>query len=212
MKRLVTLSLACAAFCAVAGTASAVVLTPGGAVLTNGSASVAGTIIANTTVPIIGMNALGQTRFTGELQAEVLREAGGTLDFWYQYTNSGGSADGVERLSITGFNGFTTDVDWMNDQSGTQASTFADRSNDGSKVSFNFTPSPLGAGTIAPGAISRWVVIKTNATQFQPGTTNVIDGGVATVVTYAQVPEPASLLALGVGAASLLARRRRRNA
>src|SRR5438874_766060 len=60
---------------------------------------------------ITGVNALGQTRFTGTLTFAVYREsATGFLDFLYQYHNNTSSRDPVEHLSATDFASVTTDV------------------------------------------------------------------------------------------------------
>jgi hypothetical protein len=58
------------------------------------------------------------------------------------------------------------------------------------------------------------MVIKTNATSFGAGSTNVINGAIATVVTFSPVPEPGFYGLIGAGLAGLLyaARRRKRSA
>ena len=63
-----------------------------------------------------------------------------------------------------------------------------------------------------PGNSSNTVVIRTNATQFGPGTINFIDSATANVVGFGPlVPEPQSLLLLAAGIPFLAGRRFRRH-
>ena len=78
-------------------------------------------------------------------------------------------------------------------------------------MSFNFLPG-AGAGfdEIAPGSFSSAQWIFTDAKSYTFGSAQISDGGVATVETFAPnaVPEPASMVALGMGALGLLRRKR----
>ena len=159
-------------------------LTPGSQVIPSAeSALPAGSyVFSPTTVSISGVNALGETRFTGTLTFAVYREsATGFLDFLYQYHNNTSSRDPVEHLTMTDFATVTTDVTHLlttptGFASGTVVPTIATRSPGlGSVVSFDFpTPSSIG-----PGQTTEVLAIHTNATQFDLGTTNLIDGAVA---------------------------------
>jgi hypothetical protein len=185
-------------------------LTPGSQVVPSAEAALpAGSyIFSPTTVPISGVNALGETRFTGTLTFAVYREsATGFLDFLYQYHNDASSRDPVEQLSMTDFASVSTDVTHLTTTptgfvSGTVIPTIATRSFDlGSVVSFGF-PTP---SSIVSGQTTEVLAINTNATQLDLGTTNFIDGGVASVVTRGPrfAPEPATLILFGSGLLSL---------
>jgi hypothetical protein len=83
-------------------------------------------------------------------------------------------------------------------------------------VGFNFTG--LGGGPlINPGETSRILVIRTDAVDFTSGFSSLLNGLPVALTTFgpapqAPIPEPASLLLLSsaFGAASYMARNRRR--
>src|SRR5262245_51757474 len=193
----------------VVSSAHATPLSPGSQVVPSAEAALpAGSYaFSPTTLPITGINALGQTRFTGTLTFAVYREsATGFLDFLYQYHANTGSRDPIEHFAMTDFSGFSTNVTHITATApsgfvlGTIAPGTASRSPDGGVVAFNFLPH-----TIPSGNTSQVEVIHTNATLMVPGTTNVIDGAIATVVTRGPrgAPEPATLTLFGGGLLSL---------
>ena len=164
---------------------------------------------------------------TGTLTAAVLRNAAGTLDFYYQISVALASIDSLSRNTNSVFaplgnpTKFSTDVFYRTDTGGLgifsagdsgATPVTADRNTTGRVVGFNFLNLPGETG-IDPGETSRILVIRTNATQFIPGMSSVIDGGVDSVDTFAPtaVPEPASLVLLGsaFAAAGYMARNRR---
>jgi len=182
-------------------------LTPGGNVAASAELAMpAGSYaFAPVTLAITGINALGQTRFTGTLTFAVYREsATGFLDFLYQYHNNGTSRDPIEHVSSTDFSGNFTDVSHITHTAppgfvlGTAVPPAATRSpGDGGVLSFDFnTPN-----SIQRNRTSQVLVIGTHATNFVLGTTSIIDGAVSTVVTRSPQngPEPATLTLFGGG-------------
>ena len=193
-------------------------LSPGGNVAPSAETALpAGSYaFAPVTLAITGINALGQTRFTGTLTFAVYREsATGFLDFLYQYHNNGTSRDPIQHVSSTDFSGNFTDVTHITTTApsgfvlGTTVPGAATRSpGDGGVVSFDFaTPN-----SIQRNRTSQVLVINTHATDFVLGTTSIIDGAVATVITRSprNGPEPATLTLFGgglLGLAGLFGRR-----
>lgn len=185
-----------------------------------------GTLLATESVSFI--SSLGFA--SGTIVSAVYKEAGGTLDFYYQLTNnltapncgtgSQPACDSVARLAATSFIGFTTATGFRTDGAsltgtafvdGTVAPVTADRSNNGNTVGFSFNP-PVAA-QILPGLTSDVLVISTNATNFKAGNASEIDGGVTTVAAFepassTTVPEPASFLMLSAGLLVLMGVRR----
>ena len=177
-----------------------------------------GTLLADTTQTVNGTGGA----YTGTLVSAVYMETGGTLDFYYQFTNNAGSKDAVARITDTDFTGFTTATGFRVDgasltgagfSNGTVAPVTADRNAPGGDV-VGFQFSPPDSAKILPGTTSDVLVISTNATRFQPGRVNVIDGGVTDVAGFepavsTTVPEPATFLFLGGGLLALGAIRRK---
>src|SRR5439155_8645744 len=92
------------AVCALAPSAFANIVTPGNAVVPDVfTGQSAGTLLATLSAPF---NTLG----TGTVISAIYREAGGTLDFYYQVSLT----SGIPLLSVggagAGFDGLTTDV------------------------------------------------------------------------------------------------------
>lgn len=159
----------------------------------------------------VGMNALSEVLYTGTVESYVFRQAAGNLIFGYIVHNDAPSIDEISAVSMTDFAGWITEVgqDPFASASSASAATSASRSASGGTVTFNFTRDPLGRGALEQGTASYGMMIRTNATDYTRGTVNVLNGAIATVESFAPVPEPASIAALGVGAAALLRRRKK---
>jgi len=176
-----------------------------------------GTLLASLSAPFT--SSLGTS--SGTLVSAVFREAGGTLDFYYQVfenttsTNCGTggkpACDPISRETDTNFATWLTQLDFRTDGSTLPGGLFvngdttpqtADRNvSPGDVIGFTFngapTPSP-----IQPGHTGNVLIISTNATFFTAGNASVIDGGVTTVASFepsSGVPEPASFALVGLG-------------
>ena len=162
-------------------------------------------LLASNSVPVNGASGT----VSGTMRSAVYMNAGGTLDFYYQYSNNLGF-DPIHRLTMTSFRNFTTDVGYRltpigQFTAGTIIPNEANRNTSGSVVGFDFD-TPI---SIPAGATSQTLVIRTNANQFAPGFASVINGSATTVASFQPVPEPATIAALGLGALALVRRRRR---
>ncbi len=161
-----------------------------------GGFGMVGTQVADT-----GVLSFNSSKYvSGTLEQKVFQEANGILDFYYLVHNNSSSIDNIGRLTTNDFTGFTTDVSYLT--TGGTAPTAADRSAGGDTVGFDFKGA--NGNTLAPGSNSAWIEISTDATSFAfIGSSNVIDGGVASVTTYSPTaaPEPMSMSLLGAGLA-----------
>lgn len=168
-------------------------------------------------VPDFSFSLVSPLQLSGTLEDRVCREnTSGTLDFYLRLANDAFSTTGYSEYSplslVAGgsFGNFSTAVGWRQDGPGVVAPTTATRSADGNAVSFTFLP------IIGPGVPSRFVLIQTNATQFDDlGSTAVVPafGGYPVLLRTAEpaVPEPGSLALLATGfLPGLLALKKRR--
>jgi hypothetical protein len=198
MKKLL---LSCAVL-AVVAPASANVLTPGPGSFSPDSfpSFPSGSIIASI-IDNPFTSSLGAGDFTGVYSTWVVRTAGGTLDFVYKFTDTGGEQD-VNRVTGSNYIGFTTDV---GDAGAGVSPTSVDRVT-ASPVGFNFSDG------IGSGESSNFLIVDTNATTFKPGHLSFINDGAATEIAFgpSAIPEPSTwgMMLLGFLALGWAASRR----
>lgn len=198
----------------VAAMSQAILLPPGGRVGRNNATAPGVLTVFTDTGTLIAQNTgtFSTSSINGTVTSAVFRNTDGMLDFGFQLT-AGANSDPIHRITLYNYGNFTTDIGYLTSlftpwtTVGTVLASEANRSANGSVVGFDYDPSTttgLNAGTTTFA-----MIVRTNATQFTTGNVGVIDGVTANVSGFAPVPEPASLAVLGIGALSLLRRRRR---
>lgn len=174
-----------------------------------------GTLLASLSAPFT--TATGTT--SGTLVSAVYREAGGTLDFYYQVINNPTSTNcgtagkptcnPLSRVTDTDFSTWITQLAFRTNGSasggpfvnGTVPPLSADRNSPtGNVIGFSFYPPD--SSKIGPGTTSNVVIISTNATNFTAGNAAVIDGSTATVASFRPTVAPPTI-AKAFGAASI---------
>lgn len=217
MKTSLKLSALALAFAGLVGSAQATVLLPntGATNFDTLAAAPGGVVLASTTTP--GVTPALLPTWSGTLRTAVVDgpEAGVNLDFYYQFSNDASSTDGIGRLTGADFNGFTTDVFQTSAAfdiflAGSQAASTAGRGTS-QVVGFNFPEG--GTDKIDPGETSWLLIVRTNATSFEPGLVALINGTATNVVGYQPVPEPETyaMMLAGLGLLGAIARRRRQS-
>lgn len=212
----------CVATVLLAGIAQAAILAPGGLVGLSGTTvatvpALAGTVQDDPLLPFaIGFG--GGIGLSGNLQDRVaLSDDLGTLIFAPRIRDTVGTA-GVAPLeilsiSLTGYAGYSTDVEYRTDGLGDAGPDTVSRSVDGDTLNFRYTDSPL-----LPPDESLFLSILTDATQFAPvGSALIVarDGPngnpFSTTIQgiNVPVPEPTSAVLLAGMLSTVLCRRRR---
>ena len=201
--------------------ASAALVAPGTSGVVLSSTTETGTVIASTgsttVCNVVGCGA--GTTLDVTYTEWVFQEAGGTLDFVIQATNNtvpGGTViENVTTSNFTGAGTTTTDLGFSTTANGLPTivggkdPVTGDRTLDGpGVVGFNFgiaTPVPQGAHT-------DYLIIKTNQTQYVPGTVSFQDGVTASGPGFGIAPEPnmACLLSVfAIGIVGIVYRRKK---
>lgn len=173
MKTLPQVAAALAAASLIGGNANALVLDQGATAAAAPSTGAMGNL--GTLLQFVSKD-IATASFAGEARAAVYDgpEAGVNLDFYYQFTNHGGSNDAIARIAAGGFgdtsvNVFQSAGPWGGFVEGTAPAGTVEMSNDGT-IAFNF-----GSG-IASGLTSWIMQVRTGATSFVAGSMGIIDG------------------------------------
>lgn len=160
---------------------------------------------------------INNVSYNGTARTAVYSTATG-LDFYYQFTNNASSQNGIERFSAFDFSSlgasvvdvYQTGAGFGIFVNGTEGSDYADRTSAG-VIGFNFVPN--GDSKIQPGTTSFIQIIRTNATNYQPGNFGLLDGigdNAAGFSPAAAVPEASAnfMMLVGLGVIGLIGSRR----
>lgn len=167
--------------------------------------------MASTTV-----NFVAPFSFNGTLTSQVWKNDSSSpfglnaLTFTYELAIASGSANAVDRFTVSSFNGYQTDVSYTGGtpSAGVPPLTIG-RSPTGDIMRFVFEDG-LGNATLAPGKNSALLVVQTDASNYQPTIAAVIDGSSANVASFAPavIPEPSPLLLAALAGGVLCVLRR----
>jgi PEP-CTERM motif len=163
--------------------------------LASASASSLLTIIPNLSNQVAGVSSASSTStFSYSYASLVFSDpnnllCANCLDFVYLLADPGPKGGAITTFSVANFGAFTTDVG---------------DNNNGNVNPIDFTSSP---GTITydfsglgVGSTASFLVIETNAVNFQPGTVTISDGASSvTLPGFQPIPEPATFTLLGTG-------------
>lgn len=203
---------------ALASSGYATILPPGGSVTGPYTAFVPtdfGLVKADTGVQsFTGIDALLNTRFTGELREQVVVDNNtGFLDFIYQILSTGGP-DNIGKITTINYRDVTinagtcpTCANLIGAATNLDPVSIGRSGAPGSVVAFDYGDPN---GILGPGDETSVLVLKTNSTTFALGSTSVINGATVNVMTYDPTPEPMSAgLLLGglLGVGLLVARK-----
>lgn len=140
------------------------------------------------------------------------------LTFIYQFSinsNSGPVHPGT-GFSVGNFSTFSTDVSYL---AGTGIAPFTfnrsgESPTEGDTLAFSFAQI-LSFTVVAPGTNSAMLVVQTDATQWAPSISSIIDSSafpdIATLAPVDAVPEPTTIALTGFGALAFAALKRRQN-
>ena len=143
----------------------------------------AGTVVSDTLQPFTIASATAPV--SGTLQVRVVRNAAGTLAYYWKINNAAGSTGAVHSLSLGGFPKQPYDANWRKDGLGTVAP---------SSVAGNVSPVDLTTWIcgfhfktpVKPGESSRFFFLRSKATKSVPGVAHVSGtGGIAKVPALA---------------------------
>ena len=236
MKHVLVVTLLAGAIGMAASMSHAATLDAGGSTFVTGTTAAAEPQLAGTvqndnilTTPLLRVPDPDSIFFVGfDIQNRVVQSnTDGTMIFGPRIrfvANVTGGNFLIDSLELFGYGDFATDVAYRTDGIGDVGPTFAERSADGERLSFDFG-FPIVVGNLVESVKqeSRFLSIETNATHFEntgratifgrhidyPGQTFRLDYAGLAVPTVAPVPVPASLLFMLSGLGVLFARRRR---
>ncbi len=182
-------------------------LVPGSAISLSLEAepAVGSVLLVSASVPLTALT------FTGTLVSSVYSNDSsnpwGGLTFTYQLYNNG--PDSVERLTLSSYAGFLTDVSYNG--SGIVPLN-AVRTTLGNQISFNFR-NQLEQGTLISGASSSLLIIQTDSASYQNSIAGVINSSTANSATFAPkaVPEPTTVTLVMFGVVACFCGRRMRS-
>lgn len=166
------------------------------------------------------ITAIANPSYTGTARSAVY-DTGTGLDFYYQFTNSVTSLNGIERFTGWDFTSLGTNVVDVFQTgtafgiftAGSEVSEYADRTTFG-VIGFNFVAN--GQSKVNPGTTSYTQIIRTNARDYKAGNFGLLDGigdNAAGFAPVSAVPEPESyaMLLAGLGMIGTIIRRRKAN-
>lgn len=141
---------------------------------------------------------------SGTVTTLVYKEAGGTLDFFYQVTST--NANPAIHLSVPGFGNTTTNAYMVTDPTILPSPASSNLGSVGYTDIYRIDPNVVGAdfmGGLA-NASSYWLVVQTNATSYGSSTAFIQDGSQASAASLAPAPLPSSLALFATGAFGLV--------
>jgi hypothetical protein len=189
-------------------TAQGTLLLPGHTVNVDSSLFGSGTLDGSGSSDFFGINGRIAGSFSWQVWSGDLHNTLSGLTFAYRFDNLDGADDSqIDRVTIKGFNSFTTKVAY-NDSVGDIAPDTAHRSLSGRTIGFSFEDG------VSAGNSSNWLIVFTNAPAFaRSGPVRLYEDGadVATTSAAIPVPEPETfaMLIAGLGLLGFIARRRR---